>query len=471
MTQMKFRLVSGSLDGPEGLSTRSRKGRGVLLATILGSSLASIDATVVGVALPRIGADLHASFGGLQWTVTAYTLTLASFILLGGSLGDRLGQRRIFVAGTIWFTLASLACAAAPTLPTLIAARAAQGLGGALLTPASLAIIEAGFAPSQRSRAVGLWAGASGVAAALAPFVGGYLLAIGSWRWVFVVNLPLALIVLRLAKHLPEELPRPRARGNDWAGSLFAVLGLGGLSFALIESRGEVSSIWVIASAVGGVAALASFIVVERRVRHPLLPLDLFGSRQFTATNLVTFIVYAAIGAFMFLVVLALQIVAGYSALGAGTSLLPVTALTFLLSSRSGALSQRIGPRFQMGLGPILCAISCLMTARLPYDADYLRDVLPAVTLFGLGLATMVAPLTATAMSAAPDDRAGIASGVNNAVARAGTLLAVAAIPVVSGLSGAAYTSADGIPRGVRGSGNDLRGTTGPRRNACLGHG
>ena len=429
-------------DGAHGLSTRSRRGRVVLFATVLGSSLAGIDATVVGVALPRIGADLHASFAGLQWTVTAYTLTLASFILLGGSLGDRIGQRRVFVVGTVWFTMSSLACAAAPTLSTLVAARAAQGVGGALLTPASLAIIEAGFAPHERSRAVGIWAGSSGVAAAFAPFVGGYLLEVGSWRSVFLINLPLAVVVLRLVPSFPDAGSRGEEVGKDWTGSLLAVVGLGGVSFALIESRGGVPLPWVLLAAAAGFTALASFVTVERREAHPLLPLELFGSRLFVAANLVTFIVYAAIGAFMFLVVLALQVVSGYSALAAGASLLPVTALTFLLSSASGALSERIGPRLQMGLGPLLCAGGCVLLSRLSYQATYATDVFPAVALWGLGLATMVAPLTATALSSAPADHAGVASGVNNAVARAGSLLAVAAIPVLAGLSGASYTSA-----------------------------
>jgi EmrB/QacA subfamily drug resistance transporter len=415
-------------------------GRSVLVATVLGSSLASVDGTVVGIALPRIGADLHASFAGLQWTVTAYTLTLASFILVGGGLGDRWGRRRLFVLGAVWFTVASLGCALAPSVELLVAGRALQGVGGALLTPASLAIIEASFVPSDRSRAVGAWAGASGVAGALAPFAGGWILAVASWRWVFLVNVPLAALVVLLARHVPETRDLGSLRGADLRGALLAVLGLGALTYGIIETRPLV--------AVGGAVALALLPIAERRAPTPLLPIDLFRRPQFVAANLVTFLAYAAIGAFFFLLVLALQVVAGWSPLAAGTSVLPVTVLTLLLSSRSGALAQRIGPRLQMGLGPLLCAGGCLLTTRIDAATSYPVDVFPAVALFGLGLAVMVAPLTATALSSAPPGRAGIASGVNNAVARAGTLLAIATIPVATGLTDASYRSAEAFRNG-----------------------
>ncbi len=424
------------------LTVRSTSGRAVLLATVLGSSLAGIDATVVGIALPRIGEDLGASFSGLQWTVTAYTLTLASFILVGGGLGDRFGRRRVFVVGVVWFTAASLACAVAPTLALLVAARALQGVGGALLTPASLAIIEASFAVAERSRAVGLWAGASGVAGAIAPFVGGWLLAVASWRWVFLVNVPLAAIVVVLAWRVPETRDIDTRRGSDVRGALLAVTGLGALTFSIIEREPLAAAL--------GVVSLSALLWVERRTARPLVPLDLFGSRQFTAANLVTFVAYAAIGVFFFLVVLDLQVVSGWSPLEAGASVLPVTVLTFVLSGSSGALSQRIGPRFQMGLGPMLCAAGCLLTARIGEDAVYVHDVLPAITLFGLGLATMVAPLTATALAAAPAHRAGVASGVNNAVARTGSLLAIAALPVLGGLTGDSYADPAAFEDGYR---------------------
>jgi EmrB/QacA subfamily drug resistance transporter len=432
--------AGGAADGA--LAVRSAGGRAVLLATVLGSSLAGIDATVVGIALPRIGADLDASFAGLQWTITAYTLTLASFILVGGGLGDRFGRRRVFVVGVVWFTAASLACALAPSLALLVAARALQGVGGALLTPASLAIIEASFAPAERPRAVGAWAGASGVAGAVAPFVGGWILAVASWRWVFLVNLPLAALVVVLCRSVPETRDAGTRRGSDVRGALLAVVGLGALTFSIIERQ--------LPAAIASGLALAALGVVERNSPRPLVPLDLFRSRQFVAANLVTFVAYAAIGAFFFLVVLTLQVVAGWSPLEAGTAVLPITVLTFALSGASGALSQRIGPRLQMGLGPLLCAAGCLVTANIGEHTGYVRDVLPGITLFGLGLATMVAPLTATALASAPADRAGVASGVNNAVARTGTLLAIAAVPVLGGLTGASYADAAAFRDGYR---------------------
>lgn len=428
-----------------GLEVSSRAGRRVLLATVLGSSLASIDATVVGIALPAIGSDLDASFAGLQWTIVAYTLTLASFILVGAGLADRFGRRRLFVVGVLVFTVASVACAASPTLAALVAARALQGVGGALLTPSSLAILEAAFAPGERARAVGTWAGASGVAGAIAPFVGGWILDVASWRWVFLINLPCAAVVLLLARAVPESRDPDTRRGSDVRGAVLAVVGLGALSLSLIQGRPL--------AALLGLLALAMLLLVERRATRPLVPLDLFRSRQLAAVNLVTFVVYAAIGVFFFLLPLVLQVVATWSPLEAGAAVLPVTALTFLLSGRSGQLSERRGPRLQMSLGPLLCAAGCLLTLHIDEHSDYVQDVLPAVLVLGLGLAVMVAPLTSAALAAAPVERAGVASGVNNAVARTGTLLAIAAIPALSGLTGAAYADpavfADGYRAGA----------------------
>lgn len=419
----------------------SASGRWVLLASILGSGLAGIDATVVNVALPTIGRDLHTDFSALQWTVTAYSLTLASLILLGGSLGDRFGRRRVFVIGVVWFATASLLCGLAPSAGLLIAARALQGVGGALLTPGSLAMIQASFAPEDRSRAIGAWSGLGGVATAVGPFVGGYLVETVSWRWVFFINAPLAAIVVVVAvRHVPETRDASATGRIDVAGALLGVLGLGGLTYALIEApnRGA-GSAGVLAPGLLGVAALVAFLVVERTGRSPMLPLGIFSSRQFSAANAVTFVVYGAFGGVLFLLVVHLQVVAGFSPVVAGTALLPVTAMMLLLSARSGALAARIGPRLQMSVGPLVVAAALLLMLRIGPDASYLTDVLPAVLVLGLGLATMVAPLTSTALAAADDEHAGVASGVNNAVARAAGLLAVAVLPPAAGLSGAVF--------------------------------
>lgn len=417
----------------------SAQGRWVLVACILGSGLAGIDATVVNIALPAIGRDLHVGFAPLQWTVTAYTLTLAALILLGGSFGDQYGRRRLFVVGVAWFTAASVLCAAAPNATWLIAARALQGIGGALLTPASLAIIEATFAPDDRARAVGAWAGFGGVASAVAPFLGGWLVQATSWRWVFLVNVPFAALSVLLAlRHVPETRDPEATRSIDVAGALLGVAGLGGVTYAIIAAPDSGwSSAGVLVSAVVGVAALVAFVLVERWVRHPMLPMVVFRSVQFSAANVVTFVIYGAFGGFLFLLVVALQTVCGFSPLVAGSALLPITVITLLLSARSGRLAQRIGPRAPMTAGPLVCAVGLAMTLRLSTTSDYWTDVLPAVAVFGLGLAILVAPLTASVLAAVPAERAGIASGVNNAVARAANLIAVAALPAVTGLSGA----------------------------------
>ncbi len=420
---------------------RSAQGRWVLAASILGSALAGIDATVVNVALPEIGRSLDTPFSGLQWTVTAYTLTLASFILLGGSLADRFGRRRLFVIGVVWFAVASLICGLAPSIETLIAARAVQGIGAALLTPGSLAMIQATFVPEDRSRAIGAWSGLSGIATAAGPFLGGFLVESVSWRWIFLINAPLAVVVVAIAvRHVPETRDPAAVRGLDLVGALTGVLALGGVTYALVELpvRGSASPL-VIGAAVVGVVAAVCFVVVERRGRHPMLPLDIFSSRQFSAANLVTFTVYGAMGAVFFLLLLQLQVVAGFRPIEAGTAILPITAIMLLLSSRSGALAYRIGPRLQMSVGPLVCAGGLVAMLRIGPEASYLTDVLPGVTVFGLGLAIMVAPLTATAIAAAPDEHAGLASGVNNAVARGAGLLAIAVLPVVAGIAGDDY--------------------------------
>jgi EmrB/QacA subfamily drug resistance transporter len=427
------------------------RGRWVLLATVLGSGMAMLDATVVNVALRKIGTDLDADLGGLQWTLNGYTLTLAALILLSGSLADRFGRRKLFVIGSAWFAVASALCGLAPNIELLIAARALQGIGGALLTPGSLAIISASFAGPDRARAIGAWSGLGGIAGALGPFLGGWLIDVWSWRLVFLVNLPVAALVIAVAlRHVPESSDPTASHQLDISGAVAGALGLAGLTYGSIEAGKHGLSPATVVSGVIGVLALAGLVIVERRSRHPMVPPALFASRQFTATNLVTFATYAALGATFFLLVLELQVVAGFDALAAGASMLPVTALMLALSARSGALAQRIGPRLQMTAGPLLAAAGLLLTIRIGAGAHYLTDVLPAVVLFGLGLSTLVAPLTATVLAAAPAEHAGVASGVNNAVARAAGLLAVALLPTLAGLSGADYESADAFDAGYR---------------------
>jgi EmrB/QacA subfamily drug resistance transporter len=423
----------------------------VVLATVLGSGLALLDATVVNVALPRIGEDLDADLAGLQWTLNGYTLTLASFILLGGSLGDRLGRRRVFVAGTVWFAVASALCAAAPTVEMLVAARALQGIGGALLTPGSLAIISASFAGEDRSRAIGAWAGLGGIAGAIGPFLGGWLVEVGSWRWVFLINLPLAAVVVLVAsRHVPESMDPTASHRLDLPGAVLGAVGLAGVTYASIAGGERGLDPQVVGAGAAGVLALLAFVVVERRSSHPMVPPGLFASRQFTVTNIVTFAIYAAFGAVFFLVVLQLQVVSGFSPLAAGAAMLPVTVLLLVLSSRAGALGARIGPRLPMSAGPLLAAVGVLLMMRIGRDASYATDVLPAVVIFGLGLSLLVAPLTSTVLAAAPAEHAGAASGVNNAVARAGGLLAVALLPAVAGLTGDVYRDPDAFTGGFR---------------------
>lgn len=414
-------------------------GRWVLVATVLGSALAGIDATVVNIALPAIGSDLDAGFADLQWTVNGYTLTLAALILLAGSLGDRFGRRRVFVIGVVWFAAASMLCAIAPNVGVLVAMRALQGVGAALLTPGSLSLISASFVQDDRATAIGAWSGFSGIASAVAPFLGGYLVAGPGWRWIFLVNVPLAVVVVVLAqRHIPESSDPEAGAQLDVPGAVLVAVGLASATYALTGASGGWSAA-AVAFALGGVAALAAFVVVERRSHHPMLPPRLFADAQFTAANLVTFVVYAALGGVFFLLVVDVQVVGGFSPLQAGSSLLPITVLMLLLSARSGALAARIGPRLQMSVGPVVAAVGVALMVRFDPGSAYVTDVLPAVVLLGLGLSLMVAPLTAMVLAAAADRDAGVASGVNNAVARTGGLLAVAVLPALAGISGAAY--------------------------------
>ena len=415
--------------------------RWVLLATVLGSSLTFVDATVVNIALPVIGKDLDAGLSALTWTVNAYTLTLACLILLGGSLGDRLGRRRVFIIGVLWFALASMLCGLAPNVQTLVAARALQGIGGALLTPGSLAILQASFRPADRARAIGAWSGLGGIAGATGPFIGGWLIGVASWRWIFLINVPIALMVVVVARrHVPESSDPAASHHIDLTGAGLAALGLAALTYGLIAwpARGFGSpGVW--GSLTTGVLAIAGFLAWESRVREPMLPLGIFSSRVFSATNTVTFAVYAALGGIFFWLVLTLQVVVGFTPLAAGVSLVPVTLIMLVFSARAGALSTRIGPRVPMTAGPIVAAVGVAGMARIGPGASYLVDILPPVTVFGCGLALTVAPLTATALASVPGNHSGLASGVNNAVARIGGLLAIAVLPLIAGLSGLSY--------------------------------
>jgi EmrB/QacA subfamily drug resistance transporter len=412
----------------------------VLAVSVLGSGMAFLDGTVVNVALPDIGRDLNASTSSLQWILNGYLLTLASLILLGGSLGDLFGRRRIFVLGTGLFTVASLLCAIAPNVSLLVAARLLQGIGGALLTPGSLAMIESSFRPGDRARAIGAWSGLGGVATAFGPLLGGYLVDAVSWRAIFLINLPLGFLVMTMAsRHVPETRD-PTASGRlDYLGAVLAAIGLAGATYALIEAPGNGMSGLILLAGAGGVAALAGFLLHENRTANPMMPLGMFRSRQFSAANLVTFVVYAALGGFFFLFVAFLQISLGYSPIASGAASLPVTVVMLLLSARSGALAQKIGARIPLTVGPLVIAVGLLMTTRIDPGDSYVSSVLPAVSVFGLGLTLVVAPVTATVLAAADMRHSGIASGINNAVSRVAGLLAVAVLPLVGGLTGDSF--------------------------------
>ncbi len=427
---------SGGVTDGHRMSLASPTGRWVLTAAILGSGMALLDGTVVTIALPAIGRSLGGGLLVQQWVLDGYLLTLSALLLLGGVLGDRYGRRRVFTLGLVVFTLASLACGLAPTGPVLVVARLAQGVGGALLVPGSLALIDASIRSEDRGRAVGTWAGLTGVAAAVGPFVGGWLVVAASWRWVFLINLPIAVVALALTvRHVPESRAPVTPHRLDVLGTVCIVAGLAGLTYTLIEvpARGWVPA--TVVAVVLGVAGLIGFPLVERRSPDPLLPLDIFGSRQFSGANLTTLAVYAALGGALFLLALQLQQSLGYSALAAGVANLPLTVLMMLLSPRIGALAQRIGPRLPMTIGPLVAAAGLALMARIVPGTSYWTVVLPSVVVFGLGLSITVAPLTSTVLASVAEARVGTASGVNNAVARTAGLLAVAILPPLAGVS------------------------------------
>jgi EmrB/QacA subfamily drug resistance transporter len=402
-----------------------------LVACILGSGIALLDGTVVNVALPTIQRALGGGLAAQQWVVNGYLLTLGSLILVGGSLGDLFGERRIFTIGVVGFGIASLGCALAPTIGVLVALRAVQGIASALLTPASLAVIVNTFPESERGAAIGAWTAWGTIAAVLGPLLGGELLAIASWRWIFLINIPfvaacVALILTAIPPMAARERPERRV---DVPGGILCAAGLGGTVFALIEQpRLGWSSPGVIGALAGGGALLALFVLYEARARDPMLPLRLFRRRNFSAGNVETFAMYAGLSILFFFLVLFLQQIGGYSPLESGLATLPVTVVMFFLARRFGMLADRYGPRLFMGAGPLVCAAGLLLFQRVGVHVDYLGAVLPAQLVFALGLSMTVAPLTAAVLADATHEDAGIASGVNNAIARVAGLLGTAAV-------------------------------------------
>jgi EmrB/QacA subfamily drug resistance transporter len=401
-----------------------------LFACILGSGIALLDSTVVNVALPTIQRSLGGGLAAQQWVANAYLLTLGSLILIGGSLGDLFGERRIFALGVAGFGLTSLLCAVAPTVETLIAARALQGIAGALLTPSALAVIVNTFSESERGPAIGTWTAWLGIATVIGPLAGGELLAIASWRWIFFINLPLVAACLALILVVIPPMDRTMAQGRrvDVVGGVLCAAGLGGPVFALIEQpRLGWSSVAVIGPLLAGLVLLIAFVAYESRVSDPMLPLALFRRRNFAAGNVETLAMYAGLSILFFFLTIFLQQIGGYSPLQAGLAALPVTLVMFALSRRMGALADRFGPHFFMSAGPLLAAAGLVLLLRIGVPVDYAADVLPGLLVFSLGLTMTVAPLTAAVLAGA-EHEAGIASGVNNAVARVAGLLGTAAV-------------------------------------------
>ncbi|HEX6075539.1 MAG TPA: DHA2 family efflux MFS transporter permease subunit [Micromonosporaceae bacterium] len=428
------------------------EGRWVVAATVLGSGMALLDSTVVNIALPAIGDEFGAGLAGLQWTIDGYLLTLAALILLGGSLGDRFGRRLVFLIGTVWFALASLLCAVAPTIEVLVASRALQGVGAALLTPVSLAILQTTLAPEDRGRGIAAWSGLVGVATAVGPALGGWLIGAGSWRWIFALNLPVALAVVVITlRYVPESRDEAAAgQRPDLAGALLGAVSLAALTYGFIRWGEHGADGPVVASLVAGVLGLAGFVLLEHRLPHAMLPPGLFANRRFTGANLVTLGLYAALSASLFLLVVRLQNELGYSPLAAGFATLPITLLMLAGSDLAGRLAARIGPRLPLTVGPVVAGVGLAMFARIGPGADYWTLVLPGVLVFGLGITLVVAPLTATVLASADDEVAGVASGVNNAVARTAGLLGVAVVPLLAGgASGSAFPVAMLISAGL----------------------
>jgi EmrB/QacA subfamily drug resistance transporter len=419
----------------------SPAGRWTVAAAILSSGTVFVESTVVTVALPSMGRDLGLGLEGLQWVMNSYLLTLSALMLLGGSLGDLFGHRRVLMLGLTGFSVASIGAALAPSAAVLLAVRLLQGAAGAILVPNTLALINATIDENDRPAAIGRWSAWSAVSTALGPLVGGWLVDALSWRCVFAVPVPFGLLALWIAARRvpagPAHATGAAERHVDFAGAALATLGLGAFTWALISQpqRGWADSLILIAT-FGGVTLLGGFVLQERRASEPMLPLTLFRSRQFTGANLVTLLVYSALGGLFFLLMLQLQNVLGYRALRAGASLLPVNALMLLISPTAGRVGQRVGPRWPIGAGAAIAGVGMLLLSRVETGASYVGMVLPGLIVFGLGLSVLVAPLTAAVLAAAEEGKGGIASGVNNAVARLAGLLATAALPLAAGMGG-----------------------------------
>ena len=428
-----------------------RSGRRLVATTVLGSGMGFLDGTIANVALPHIGRDLHANLAELQWVINGYTLALASLILLGGSLGDRLGRKRAYGWGIAAFAIASVLSALSPTIGILIAARVVQGVAAALMTPGSLALLQSSFREQDRMRAIGAWTGTLGIATAAGPALGGWLVGI-NWRIAFWINLPIAVVVLWLLRCAPESRdPEPEGR-LDVPAALLAPLALGSLTWTLTAWSADGAVLATLLPLAVGIAAVVAFVVVESRTESPMLPLHLFRNRAFSVVNVATLFVYASLSGTLLFLALFLQVSAGWTPLAAGAATIPMSIVMLFLASRFGAVAARIGPRRPMLWGEALLCLGLVVLARAPDHPHYVVDVLPAVLLMGFGLSMLVAPLTGTVLAAAPERYAGLASGINNAVSRTAGLLAVAGLPLLVGLSGDRYRDARPVADAFRAS-------------------
>jgi EmrB/QacA subfamily drug resistance transporter len=426
------------------LALRSTAGRWVVAGSVLGSGAVFLESSVVNVALPAIARDFHVGVIGLQWVINGYLLTLSALMLLGGALGDRFGRPRVFAIGCVAFALASAGCALAPGLVALVALRIVQGAAGALLVPNSLAMLDTAFEGEERGAAIGQWAAWSAVSTAAGPFAGGWLVDRLSWRWVFsaVILFALAAAVI-VMRHIASGSVKDAGRGSagriDYLGAALGTLALAGLVGALMSGPALGFSDWrVLAAGIGGVLFMGAFILVERRVTHPILPLSVFHSRQFSGVNATTFLVYGALSGLFFLLMPQLQSNLKYSALRAGAALTPANVIMLALSPIAGRASARVGPRVLMTVGALVAAAGMVLFARVQPGASYVKTILPATIVFGIGLAILVAPLTSAVLSAVKESETGIASGINNAVARLAGLIATAALPLAAGIGGSA---------------------------------